>query len=296
MFCVTDRQQYGCKSLITHARQFIQLADENPVNFERPTVCFLFNDKVPLALCESLQSLGVGVMTLAELSDCVSTTSGIKCNIGHWAGLTNSPDDGHSVVELNSTSSERYNLVANNESDNASAVDGLRQPCVNLDVTALVALVSNVSNGHCNYTFKDATLTQQAVEERTSPVLPGIQSFIADKRVYVCRTALTQFRSIIDLLGGPSERQRATLLLDTVSVVDDQPSVRSHQLKLSRRISGRAWTIFATGDHLKAVTVTANKSFVRAAAQTGFEFVTYLHQARALTEQKQATADIVEPH
>jgi len=45
--------------------------------------------------------------------------------------------------------------------------------------------------------------------------------------------------------------------------------------------------MFGTGDSLKAVTATANLGFVRAAAQTGVKFVTFLRPARALTESKQ---------
>ena len=45
--------------------------------------------------------------------------------------------------------------------------------------------------------------------------------------------------------------------------------------------------MFGSGDRLRAVTTTANVSFVRAAAQAGVEFVTFLHPARALTEAKE---------
>jgi len=52
----------------------------------------------------------------------------------------------------------------------------------------------------------------------------------------------------------------------------------------------RAKTIFGTGDTLKAVTLTANSGFVRAAKNQGVQFSVYLHESRALTEQKQKTA------
>ena len=67
----------------------------------------------------------------------------------------------------------------------------------------------------------------------------------------------------------------------------DQPSERSASLPVTSSIRQWARTIFGTGDSLKAVTTTANVSFVRAAAQAGVEFVTFLHPARALTEAKQ---------
>jgi len=45
--------------------------------------------------------------------------------------------------------------------------------------------------------------------------------------------------------------------------------------------------IFGTGDSERAVTVTANVGFVRAAAQAGVQYSVFLHEARALTEIKE---------
>ena len=158
---------------------------------------------------------------------------------------------------------------------------------MNLDVTSLISLVSNVSNGCCDVSLSDPILNQQAVEEQACPSLPIINQFIGSKQLYVCETALHDFRAIVDVVGGPMERQRTTDLLARVTVVPDQPSDRSMTLAVTSSIRQRARTVFGTGDSLKAVTTTANVGFVRAAAQAGVEFVTFLHPARALTESKQ---------
>jgi len=76
-------------------------------------------------------------------------------------------------------------------------------------------------------------------------------------------------------------------IVGRVTVMADEPSERSMGLPVTSSMRQRARIVFGTGDSLKAVTTTANVSFVRAAAQAGVEFVTFLHPARALSESKQ---------
>merc|ERR1740129_2529711 len=52
----------------------------------------------------------------------------------------------------------------------------------------------------------------------------------------------------------------------------------------------RSLAIFATGDALRVVTITANTGFIRAAAGQGVTFATVTHESRALTEDKEKTA------
>lgn len=83
-------------------------------------------------------------------------------------------------------------------------------------------------------------------------------------------------------------------LLDTVTIVDDNPSTRSSGLQLSATIKKRSKVIFGTGDSMKAITSTANVSFTRAAANQGVEFSVFIHDSRALTESKEGQATLVE--
>ena len=53
----------------------------------------------------------------------------------------------------------------------------------NLDITALVCLVSNVCHGHNHYEFQEDVLTQQAAEERSQPMNPELQSFLKGSRL-----------------------------------------------------------------------------------------------------------------
>ena len=71
-------------------------------------------------------------------------------------------------------------------------------------------------------------------------------AFVADKDLYVCKTALQDFHTILDTVGGPRERERARQLLDKVTVVQDQTSARAQGLAVSAKIKDRAkvskWT------------------------------------------------------
>jgi len=78
---------------------------------------------------------------------------------------------------------------------------------VNLDVTTLISLVSNVCNGSSHIHLADPVLNQQAVDEQTCPSLPRVRQFIDNKQLYICETALRDFRAIVDIVAGPTERQ-----------------------------------------------------------------------------------------
>lgn len=67
---------------------------------------------------------------------------------------------------------------------------------VNLDITALITLVSSVSHGGCYFRFREKILSEQAAEERCDPVLPKLQAFLKGIR-YVCFAKLFSERSAL---------------------------------------------------------------------------------------------------
>ncbi|WAQ93922.1 CG025-like protein, partial [Mya arenaria] len=138
---------------------------------------------------------------------------------------------------------------------------------VNLDVTALITLVSVVAHGGCYFRCKEKILSEQASEERESPVLRKLTSFLYqyDIPLFECQTAVDIFTSILETLGGPGEKRRAEDLLSRVNVVPNNPSFTADVMPNTGKIKDRSKVIFGTGDSLKAVTVTANSGFVRAA-------------------------------
>lgn len=83
----------------------------------------------------------------------------------------------------------------------------------------------------------------------------------------------------METLGGPSEKKRAELLLQKITVVPDKMSMRTEKyLKEGGKVKPRSKKIFGTGDELRAITVTANEGFVRAAkSQVNYDDDTILH-------------------
>jgi len=279
------RQEYGSKTLVEQAVEYRQLAQSNPHQFASPRVLFLFNtsSNLPTNLIETLSKLGVNVQCLADLQQ--RSTDELETPI-----VTCDTDETRNYCELKSSllnsSSASVNAALNAMPCSAST----QLSTVNLDITTLIALTSNVCNGGANYSFADAVLSEQAAAERTEPCLPRIQEFLANKQLIVPESARNDFLAILNVVGGATEKQRAHKLLQSVTVVVDSPSPRSLQLPVTSHIKFRARTVFGTGDNHQAVTTTANVRFVRAAAQAGVEFVVFIHPARALTELKQLTA------
>jgi len=157
----------------------------------------------------------------------------------------------------------------------------------------MIAYVSAMTNGRNWFKFKEKILTEQAEWERRRPVKPVLDKIFSDKQLICCESAMNDFQTILSTLGGPSERERGHELVSRVQVVPDQSSSKTSSLAASGKIKSRSLAIFATGDVMKVITVTANTGFLRAAAGQGVTFATVTHESRALTEDKEKTADII---
>ena len=62
---------------------------------------------------------------------------------------------------------------------------------------------------------------------------------IADKKLYACKTAIDDFKTILNTIGGPQEHIRANELLQEIIIVEDQPSSRAIALQSSAKIKDR---------------------------------------------------------
>ena len=77
---------------------------------------------------------------------------------------------------------------------------------------------------------------------------------------------MKDFTSIVSTLGGPGEVRRANDLISCITVKPNMISSRAQErLRLGGKIKQRSLAVFSTGDVMKAITVTANEGFVRAA-------------------------------
>uniref|UniRef100_A0A3B3VJA0 Chromosome 7 open reading frame 25 n=1 Tax=Poecilia latipinna TaxID=48699 RepID=A0A3B3VJA0_9TELE len=258
------RGQYGDKSVVRQAEDFLLASRQMPVNYRHPRIVFAFYNGVSSPMADRLRHLGVAVR-----GDIVA----------------DNPDDPEGELASSLTQVQRGTVLARL----AFPLPPLPEECgrVNLDITTLIAYVSALSHGRCHFSFRELVLTEQAAQERRWPVLPSLDAFMAGKQLFACHAAVTDFRTILDTLGGPGEKERAQTLLARLHLVDDQPSERSRRLTLSAKVNRRSLAIFGTGDFLRAVTMTANSRFVRAAANQGVRYSVFIHQPRALTEGKE---------
>ncbi|VYS50901.1 unnamed protein product [Arabidopsis thaliana] len=167
---------------------------------------------------------------------------------------------------------------------------------INFDTTALVALVSGISNGcaerlvdipeiELEEKFKGNTVfvIAQARSEIEKPGLVKVGTVLSGKRGIVCKSVFSEFKELVSMYAGPNEKLRAEQLLKSLMVVNDNPSERVMSLPTTRKLAMKNKTVFGTGDRWGAPTLTANMAFVRAVAQSGMSLSTIDHSPRALT-------------
>lgn len=167
---------------------------------------------------------------------------------------------------------------------------------VNFDTTALIALVSGISNGAAekllatpeselrqrfkgNYEF----VIGQVMSEIQNPILVELGCTISGKRGIICESVHSEFKELVLMCGGPNEKLRASHLLKYLTVVPDSPSERMMSLPTTRKLALKNKVVFGTGDYWCVPTLTANMAFVRAVSQAGMSLFTMEHRPRALT-------------
>lgn len=273
------RGQYGDKSIIRQAEEFLQASRQLPVNYRHPQVVFAFYNGVSSPMADRLRDMGVCVR-----GDIVAVSSEDEEDDDE-----EEEGDGEEAAAAawGPTRVERGTVVARLAFPVTPQQEGEECQRVNLDITTLITYVSSLSHGRCHFTFREPVLTEQAAQERRQRVLPQLDAFMEGKQLFACSAALRDFQTILDTLGGPGEKERARRLMARLQQVEDQPSERSLRLTPSAKINKRSLMIFGTGDALRAVTMTANSRFVRAAANQDVRYSVFIHQPRALTEGKE---------
>ncbi|XP_072963040.1 uncharacterized protein [Typha angustifolia] len=167
---------------------------------------------------------------------------------------------------------------------------------INFDTTALIAMVSGISNGGAEHLLKAPEdemrarfksnyefVVAQAMSELQYPILAELENVIAGKKGIVCQSVYLEFQELVVMCGGPNEKMRASQLVKWLLVVPDTPSTRLMDLPTTRKLALKNKIVFGTGDHWHAPTLTANMGFVRAISQTGMSLLTIEHRPHALT-------------
>ncbi|XP_076242081.1 UPF0415 protein C7orf25 homolog isoform X1 [Calliopsis andreniformis] len=276
--------EYGQKSVLDQAICYLQCAKCYPHLYRPPDVIFHFAYGIEVPLAMRLEQMGVIVEgdkihskdeTDIDMHEGDTKLSTWTCSVGSVEEpLVNYKENIQSDLETLSTSSFATEIKV-----------------LNLDVSALLAYVTNMTNGYDHFIYREPLLTQQAEMERKRPVKPILEKLFENKELIVCQTAYENFMNIIDVIGGPMERLRAKELLNKVRIVDDIPTGRiMERLSLGGKIKDRSRLVFATGENMKSITVSANEGFVRAARMQGIECTAFLHEPRSLSEIKEGYA------
>ncbi|XP_076023849.1 UPF0415 protein C7orf25 homolog [Genypterus blacodes] len=292
--------QYGDKSIIRQADDFLQASRQQPVQYCSPHVVFAFYNGVSSPMADRLRSMGVSVRGDIVAVNALVRDEGSDEEEEEEDQQQQEEEEEEGAQELEphdgSTTEEEESQLGLTRVDRGTVVASLSFPVqvkvdachrVNLDITTLITYVSSLSHGRCHFTFREHVLTEQAAQERRDKVLPCLEDFMQGKELFTCRSAVSDFQLILDTLGGPGEKERSRQLLARLHVVDDQASERTLALTPSAKVNRRSLMIFGTGDSLRAVTMTANSRFVRAAANQGVRYSVFVHQPRALTEGKE---------
>uniref|UniRef100_A0A1I7XTP0 SAM-dependent methyltransferase n=1 Tax=Heterorhabditis bacteriophora TaxID=37862 RepID=A0A1I7XTP0_HETBA len=207
-------------------------------NFSAPEVVFEFIAGIPDAIALKLRSMGVRVIGKEVPID----------------SITKVPDDFLEILVENGNKNEP-------NTSNQSVVCEQDLPPVNLDVSAVFVLISNLTHENgTNHKFDSTLLAQQAEMELRSPARQLLLEQIEGREWIICRTAYNSVRDILSTVGGPTEKKRMDQLFKTVRIVDDAKSDRTALLKHSERINQRSM---------------------------GVSFDVILHESRALSEQKE---------
>ncbi|KAM0729567.1 UPF0415 protein C7orf25-like protein [Formica fusca] len=266
--------EYGQKSILDQANLYLMCSKCHLYHYKPPDVIFHFAYGIEIPLALRLEQMGIIVE-----GDRIDMDNEIL-NKHELELLKDSTNDSEQDLDLH--------LL------NTSALSTEIQ-LLNLDVSTLLAYVTNMSNGYNNYIYREPLLTQQTEMERKRPIKPILENLFREKELIVCQTACNNFMNIIDVIGGPKETLRAHELLKKVRIVDDITTGRVMELRLGGKIKDRSRLVFATGENMKSITVSANEGFVRAARMQGIECTVFLHEPRSLSEMKESNAMKIEP-
>ncbi|OWR47565.1 hypothetical protein KGM_208947 [Danaus plexippus plexippus] len=272
----SGNSSYGARSIVDQAVDYIECAKLYPCMYQSPKVVFEFVSGIEESLANKLKSKGVVVE--GEI-------------------LSDSKEEEEYEDPFESSDGEVDNSSQILQDVSQCMQDHRDLNILNLDVTAMMAYVSNMTNGSCNYIFQQPVLTQQAEWEAERPVKPILEKLFEKLPLLVMLQTIPNFSLkvvLYRLIVIINFFKYYTLNFYVYSinslVLSGQDDFPRQNLKVRGHVRLRSKIIFNFGHRIKALTVSANEGFVRAAAQQGVTYATFILESRALTEGKEPTA------
>ena len=171
--------QFGQKSFLDQVSEFAACARQNKQLFRAPAVVFAFHNGVSQRLADKIRKKGVVVE-----GEIIPNEDGF---------VDESPDSTSSEYESEDDEVEEKDEVAldskfgevcyrTDEESNPIPVD-CDTTRLNLDITAMIAYVSALTNGHADHEFTEQILAEQAAWERERPVRPVLDRIFGNKKL-----------------------------------------------------------------------------------------------------------------
>ncbi|CAI5441692.1 unnamed protein product [Caenorhabditis angaria] len=290
----------GCsRNIFEQADDYLTMSRKFQQQFIPPQVCFIFISGVPDKIAEKLERKNVII-----IGKRIDTNSLAKIPEEYLEMLEEDSEDSDYSDEENEEDSnselgeteEYQNEKRREEKNEEGKIEEGKKAAVNLDVSAVFVLISNMTHENgTNHKFASTLLEQQAEQERKISAREELLPQIQDRRWVMCKTAFDSVNRIMKTVSGEQEKIRWEKLAKNIQVYEDCISERTKKLKESDRINNRNLIIFGSGDYYRAITVTANKHFLSSAYHQGVSFDAIIHESRALSEQKERPIDWIAP-
>ena len=145
-------------------------------------------------------------------------------------------DDDDGDEDEDDESSDQMDSSEESEEEAELDEEGIDESKLNLDITAMIAYVSSLTNGRNMFQYKEKILSEQAAWERSNPVKPELDKIFLNKELICCQSAMNDFQTILSTLGGESERERGLKLIERIKVVPDCHSSKTEGLHMSGEI------------------------------------------------------------
>jgi hypothetical protein len=196
---------------------------------------------------------------------------------------------GNGVTEDVKASLESLGIIVTTNVNDIKLLKVSSMDAYNLDVTALMALISYTTNEATVETkFTSKILDDGLKLELETPFRSQVGD-LSNKQLYVCHTALDSFKNIVDIVAGPKEKERAFELYKRLIVIPDVVSPEMKQFRKEYILDDKNVTIFGTGEANNLCTITSNFTFVNKLRRNKYFLDVLLINPYALSENKVKT-------
>jgi hypothetical protein len=309
--------EYNCKeNVYLTAIKFNNYRNHYTYHFLPPLIVFWFNFDLPINIADKLRHMGIIVIgNIIEdvvdnnFIDYYETELDSECykdNVDNVENLDNSdayvgPVGDSKLIFPKIINPNHYcavcevcDCLVRNYFNSISMIknhsDEINKKCecdeiefiVNIDLTTLVALVSEISNTDCDKFYSDDSfIKERMLKEKNNHTLEKINNFLKGNKVVMCQSALDHCQIFRDKMAGPKERQRIDELLRTIIIVPDSTidfgCGRAH-------VHDVTYIIFATSYENKFITSSSNDKIVNVLEE--LDMPIFIHPPMSMGELK----------